>query len=160
MQIKAAVGLLRQMDGLPMPKPQSSDGKTGPDGLYRPVQDLLEWLWQTFGFQVPLNTYQMDFIFLTVLPCFIKFQSCTSDFKILIILRMKLQTSTCYTLLFSIEILFPVCVKNVFFVCKYGFCILGVITENVCIALKRFAWFAKNEHIICKVAIVSWHSLF
>ncbi|RCV25733.1 hypothetical protein SETIT_5G189100v2 [Setaria italica] len=50
-EIKAAVGLLRQMDGLPMPKPQSSDGKTGLDGMDRPVQDLLEWLWQTFGFQ-------------------------------------------------------------------------------------------------------------
>ena len=33
---------------------QSSDGKTVPDEMDRPVvQDLLDWLWQTFGFQVP-----------------------------------------------------------------------------------------------------------
>ncbi|CAO2165125.1 unnamed protein product [Urochloa humidicola] len=55
-EIKAAVGLLRQMDGLPMPKieaPQSSDVKTVPDEISRP-NDLLDWLWQTFGFQVLL----------------------------------------------------------------------------------------------------------
>ncbi|CAL4956327.1 unnamed protein product [Urochloa decumbens] len=52
-EIKAAVELLRQMDGLPMPKieaPQSSDVKTVPDEMSRP-NDLLDWLWQTFGFQ-------------------------------------------------------------------------------------------------------------
>ncbi|OEL25066.1 Callose synthase 7 [Dichanthelium oligosanthes] len=69
-EIKAAVGLLRQMDGLPMPRieiPQSSDGKAVPDEMNRPVvHDLLDWLWQTFGFQVPLNEYQMDFNFLTM----------------------------------------------------------------------------------------------
>ncbi|WVZ70217.1 hypothetical protein U9M48_018898 [Paspalum notatum var. saurae] len=54
-EIKAAVKLLRQVHGLPMPNiegPQSSDGKTVPDDLYRPVvHDLLDWLWQAFGFQ-------------------------------------------------------------------------------------------------------------
>ncbi|PAN30833.1 hypothetical protein PAHAL_5G296500 [Panicum hallii] len=54
-EIKAAVRLLRHMDGLPMPRvevPQSSDGKTVPDEMDRPmVHDLLDWLWQTFGFQ-------------------------------------------------------------------------------------------------------------
>lgn len=57
LQIKAAVALLRQMDDLPMPRielTQSSDGKTVPDEMDKPlVQDLLDWLWQTFGFQVP-----------------------------------------------------------------------------------------------------------
>jgi len=86
MQIKAAVRLLRHMDGLPMPRievPQSSDGKTVPDEMDRPmVHDLLDWLWQTFGFQVPQNEYQMHFHFLTVLSCFIEFKLCTSDLEI------------------------------------------------------------------------------
>ncbi|XP_066311942.1 callose synthase 7-like isoform X2 [Miscanthus floridulus] len=54
-EIKAAVALLRQMGDLPMPRielTQSFDGKTVPDEMDRPVvQDLLDWLWQTFGFQ-------------------------------------------------------------------------------------------------------------
>jgi hypothetical protein len=86
MQIKAAVRLLRHMDGLPMPRvevPQSSDGKTVPDEMDRPmVHDLLDWLWQTFGFQVSLNECPMDFHFLTILSCFIKFKFCMSDLGI------------------------------------------------------------------------------
>jgi len=100
MQIKAAVRLLRHMDGLPMPRievPQSSDGKTVPDEMDRPmVHDLLDWLWQTFGFQVPLNEYPMDFHFLYFLAlsnsnCALliwKFQT----FYIFKMSRMKLQT--------------------------------------------------------------------
>lgn len=68
------MALLRQMDGLPMPRielTQSSDGKTVPDKMDRPVvQDLLDWLWQTFGFQVPTKWIPKRFHFLdcAVLP--------------------------------------------------------------------------------------------
>ncbi|PWZ30892.1 hypothetical protein Zm00014a_004348 [Zea mays] len=54
-EIKAAVKLLEQINGLPMPRielPQSSDRKTVSDKMDRPVvKDLLDWLRQTFGFQ-------------------------------------------------------------------------------------------------------------
>ncbi|TVU33963.1 hypothetical protein EJB05_15782, partial [Eragrostis curvula] len=52
-EIKAAVDLLRNVDGLPMPRMevlQRSDGPMVPDDMDRP-HDLLEWLWQSFGFQ-------------------------------------------------------------------------------------------------------------
>ncbi|CAM0881255.1 unnamed protein product [Alopecurus aequalis] len=48
-EIKAAVKLLRTMGSLPMPRP---DMTTVPEETDRPiVNDLLDWLWQTFGFQ-------------------------------------------------------------------------------------------------------------
>ncbi|KAL6615212.1 hypothetical protein ACP70R_037482 [Stipagrostis hirtigluma subsp. patula] len=54
-EIKAAVGLLRNIDGLPMPRievSQSTDGTSVPGDMDKPViNDLLDWLWQTFGFQ-------------------------------------------------------------------------------------------------------------
>uniref|UniRef100_A0ACD5VIQ8 Uncharacterized protein n=1 Tax=Avena sativa TaxID=4498 RepID=A0ACD5VIQ8_AVESA len=48
-EIKAAVDLLRGMESLPTPRP---DMNTVPEETDRPiVRDLLDWLWQTFGFQ-------------------------------------------------------------------------------------------------------------
>ncbi|KAK3164457.1 hypothetical protein QOZ80_1AG0018870 [Eleusine coracana subsp. coracana] len=47
-EIKAAVDLLRKMDGLPMPRPE--DGTMVPEEMNGP-RDLLDWLWQSFGFQ-------------------------------------------------------------------------------------------------------------
>ncbi|XP_062212503.1 callose synthase 7-like [Phragmites australis] len=52
-EIKAAVRLLRRIEGLPMPRTevsQSSDGTTVSEEMDIP-HDLLDWLWQTFGFQ-------------------------------------------------------------------------------------------------------------
>ncbi|KAL6607973.1 hypothetical protein ACP70R_041036 [Stipagrostis hirtigluma subsp. patula] len=52
-EIKAAVGLLRNIDGLPMPRIEVSQSTEGtPGDMDKPViNDLLDWLWQTFGFQ-------------------------------------------------------------------------------------------------------------
>ncbi|XP_062200996.1 putative callose synthase 6 [Phragmites australis] len=54
-EIKAAVALLRRKENLPMPRiegPKSSDGTPVPGEMDEPVvNDLLDWLWQTFGFQ-------------------------------------------------------------------------------------------------------------
>ncbi|XP_037482569.1 putative callose synthase 6 [Triticum dicoccoides] len=50
-EIKAAVALLRCIDNLPMPKPDMSTTNV-PEDIEGPiVLDLLDWLWQTFGFQ-------------------------------------------------------------------------------------------------------------
>lgn len=51
LQIKAAVELLRdRIDNLPKPRTDSSPAPEVMDG---PVfNDLFDWLWQTFGFQV------------------------------------------------------------------------------------------------------------
>uniref|UniRef100_A0A0D9YA15 1,3-beta-glucan synthase n=1 Tax=Oryza glumipatula TaxID=40148 RepID=A0A0D9YA15_9ORYZ len=48
-EIKAAVDLLRKIDGLPMPRldPVSAEKETD----VPTVRDLLDWLWLTFGFQ-------------------------------------------------------------------------------------------------------------
>ncbi|PNT72150.1 hypothetical protein BRADI_2g40441v3 [Brachypodium distachyon] len=48
-EIRAAVHLLRRMENLPMPRP---DLPAVPEEIDEPnVHDLLDWLWQTFGFQ-------------------------------------------------------------------------------------------------------------
>lgn len=57
MQIKAAVDLLRRMDGLPIPRNevvQRPDGTIVSEEMDTP-RDLLDWLWLSFGFQVPTN---------------------------------------------------------------------------------------------------------
>uniref|UniRef100_A0ACD5VR14 Uncharacterized protein n=1 Tax=Avena sativa TaxID=4498 RepID=A0ACD5VR14_AVESA len=48
-EIKAAVDLLRGMESLPMPRPDMNTVPEETDGPI--VRDLLDWLWQTFGFQ-------------------------------------------------------------------------------------------------------------
>nr|CDM83143.1 unnamed protein product [Triticum aestivum] len=49
-EIKAAVALLRKINNLPTPRPDTTNGPQGiDDGPI--VRDLLDWLWQTFGFQ-------------------------------------------------------------------------------------------------------------
>ncbi|GJN12945.1 hypothetical protein PR202_ga31274 [Eleusine coracana subsp. coracana] len=75
-EIKAAVDLLRKMDGLPMPRPE--DGTMVPEEMNGP-RDLLDWLWQSFGFQVPTNEYHIDFISSTVGNCIINFKARMSD---------------------------------------------------------------------------------
>jgi hypothetical protein len=85
MQIKAAVDLLRRMAGLPMPRNeelQRSDGTMVPEEMASP-SDLLDWLWLSFGFQVPLNEYQLDLISHTIGNFIINFKSSVSDFDFL-----------------------------------------------------------------------------
>ncbi|KAM0909446.1 hypothetical protein ACQ4PT_014810 [Festuca glaucescens] len=48
-EIKAAVELLRRMESLPTPMPDMTTVPEETDGPV--VHDLLDWLWQTFGFQ-------------------------------------------------------------------------------------------------------------
>lgn len=48
-EIKAAVDLLRRMENLPTPTPDINTVPEETDGPI--VRDLLDWLWQTFGFQ-------------------------------------------------------------------------------------------------------------
>ncbi|XP_051207595.1 callose synthase 7 [Lolium perenne] len=48
-EIKAAVDLLRRMENLPTPTPDMTTVPEETDGPI--VRDLLDWLWQTFGFQ-------------------------------------------------------------------------------------------------------------
>ncbi|VAH60968.1 unnamed protein product [Triticum turgidum subsp. durum] len=49
-EIKAAVAILRKINNLPTPRPDTTNGPQGiDDGPI--VRDLLDWLWQTFGFQ-------------------------------------------------------------------------------------------------------------
>ncbi|KAL5706376.1 hypothetical protein ACHQM5_024553 [Ranunculus cassubicifolius] len=55
LQIKAALSALRKIDNLPKPVVHSTnnaqDSNSVPEDGNRPIHDLLDWLWFTFGFQ-------------------------------------------------------------------------------------------------------------